>query len=270
MKKLTAKLAQLAEMPRYLDFVRKSCGAGVAAKVAAWTLLSVPEILRTGTLRAVDERVSALHPPVRSGGEWTYWERVDFGLFRDILLRRCYWPEDAFVPRAGDVVIDLGANVGAFSVLAAKRMGTGRVLALEAQEYEHEMLVRNVALNGVGDIVTPLLGFAGSGGLFGGNDDSRRVVDLDAIVRQHGVQEIALLKVDIEGSEFALFEAPRPWMRLVRRVAMEVHPPYGDVDALCARLRGEGFSLRLRPSSTPASAVYLYGERAAVAAAVAA
>jgi hypothetical protein len=51
---------------------------------------------------------------------------------------------------------------------------------------------------------------------------------------------------------------------------MEVHPPYGNVDALCARLRSEGFSLRLRPSSTPASAVYLYAERATAPAAVAA
>jgi hypothetical protein len=80
-------------------------------------------------------------------------------------------------------------------------------------------------------------------------------------MRAHGVREIALLKVDIEGSEFALFERPQAWLRIVRRIAMEVHPPYGDVDALCARLRGLGFSLRLRPSSTPAAAVYLYAER---------
>jgi predicted RNA methylase len=76
--------------------------------------------------------MSAQHPPVQADGQWTYWERVDFGLFRDILLRRCYWPDGAFVPGAGDVVLDLGANVGAFSVLAAKRMGAGRVFAVEA------------------------------------------------------------------------------------------------------------------------------------------
>ncbi len=270
MKKLTAKLAQLAEMPRYLAFVRDACGTGVAAKMAWWTVLTAPSIVRTGTLGAVNERMSAIHPPVRAAGQWTHWERVNFGLFRDILLRRCYWPDAAFVPGAGDVVLDLGANVGAFSVLAAKRMGAGRVFAVEAQEYEHEMLVRNVALNGVADIVMPLLGFAGSGGLFGGGAHSQNTVDLDEVMREHGVREIALLKVNIEGSEFALFERPQAWLRLVRRIAMEVHPPYGDVDALCARLRGLGFSLRLRPSSTPDAAIYLYAERAEMPAAVAA
>ncbi len=270
MKRLDAKVAQLLEFPRYLMFVREACGTAVAAKAAAWTLLSAPDILRSGTLRSVDARLSRLRPPVRDVGVSTRWERVDFGLFRDILMRRCYWPDDAFVPRRGHTVVDLGANVGAFSVLAAKRMGAGRVIAIEAQEYEHETLVRNVALNGVGGIVTPLLGFIGAGGLFEGGEYSRATIDLDAVVREQGINEIALLKVDIEGSEFALFEQRPAWLRLVRRIAMEVHPPYGDVDALCAILRGEGFDVRIRPSATPSEAVYLYAERAAVAAAEAA
>jgi len=270
MKRLDAKLAQLAEFPRYLWFVREACGAAVALKAAAWTLLSVPDILRSGTLRAVDARLSRLHPPVRDAGVSTRWERVDFGLFRDILMRRCYWPGEAFAPRRGDTIVDLGANVGAYSILAARRMGAGRVIAIEAQVCEHEMLVRNVALNGVGGVVTPMLGFAGAGGLFEGGEYSRMAIDLDAVVREHGISEIALLKVDIEGSEFALFEQPPAWLRLVRRIAMEVHPPYGDVDALCAILRGEGFDVRIRPSAIPEAAVYLYAERAAVTAAQAA
>jgi len=270
MKKLEAKMMQLLELPRYLAFVREACGTEVAAKLAGWTLLSAPDIIRTGTLRAVDRRISELHPPVLAAGQRTYWERVDFGLFRDILLRKCYWPEEAFVPRAGDVVVDLGANVGAFSILAAKRMGAGRVIAVEAQAYEYEMLLRNIALNGVADVVTPLLGFVGSGGVFGGGQYSERLIDMDEVVREYGVREIAVLKVDIEGSEFALFERPQAWLRLVRRIAMEVHPPHGDVDRLCARLRAEGFGLRVQPSSTPAAAIYLYAERAAVHAAAAA
>jgi hypothetical protein len=270
MKRLDAKLAQLLEFPRYLMFLRDACGTAVAMKAAAWTLSSVPDIVRSGTLRAVDARLSRLHPPVRDAGATTKWERVDFGLFRDIVMRRCYWPDAAFVPRRGDTIIDLGANVGALSILAAKRMGAGRVIAIEAQEYEHEMLVRNVALNDAGGIVTPMLGFAGAGGLFQGGEYSRTTIDLDAVVREQAISVIALLKVDIEGSEFALFGRRPAWLRRVHRIAMEVHPPYGDVDALCATLRGEGFAVHVRPSATPAAAVYLYAERVAVAAAEAA
>ena len=266
MTKLRVRLSQLAELPRYLAFVWRACGARVATRVAGTMLVSAPAILRSGTLRAVDARISDLHPPVRDGRDRTYWARVDFGLFRDILLRRCYWPEDAFVPGAGDVVVDLGANVGAFSIIAAKRMGAGRIIAIEAQEYEHEALLKNIALNGVGGIITPLRGFVGSGGVFEGTEYCEKTIDLDAAMSEFGVKEIALLKVDIEGSEFALFERPQAWLRLVRRIAMEVHPPYGDVARLCDALRGAGFELRTQPSSTPASAIYLYAERARAAA----
>jgi hypothetical protein len=270
MKRFDVKVAQFLELPRYLGFVWRACGATAALKAFVWTALSAPDIVRSGTLRAVDARLSRLHPPVRDAGDSTRWERVDFGLFRDILMRRCYWPDEAFAPRRGDTIVDLGANVGAYSILAAKRMGAGRVIAVEAQEYEHEMLVRNVALNGVEGIVTPLLGFAGAGGLFEGGEYSRKTIDIDAVVRERAISEITLLKADIEGSEFALFEQRPAWLRLVQRIAMEVHPPYGDVDALCATLRGEGFAVHVRPSATPAAAVYLYAERVAVAAAEAA
>jgi hypothetical protein len=270
MTKLRLRLSQLAELPRYLAFVWRACGARIAMQVAGTMLVSAPAILRSGTLRAVDARISDMHPPVRDGRRRTYWARVDFGLFRDILLRRCYWPDDAFVPRAGDVVVDLGANVGAFSIIAAKRMGAGRVIAIEAQEYEHDAMVQNIALNGVGGIVTPLQGFVGSGGVFAGTAYCEKTIDLDAALREYGVTEIALLKVDIEGSEFALFERPQPWLRLVRRIAMEVHPPFGDVGLLCEHLRAAGFALRTQPSATPETAIYLYAERAPVAVAVAA
>ena len=191
MKKLDTRLAQLVEFPRYLAFVWRACGASVALRALAWTLLSAPAILRSGTLRSVDVRLSRLRPSVRDHRSVTRWARADFGLFRDILLRRCYWPDDGFAPRAGDTVVDLGANVGVFSVLAARRMGAGRVIAVEAQASEHDVLARNIALNGVGDIVTPLLGFAGAGGSFEGSAHQQRTVDLDAVLA--AVDEIALL-----------------------------------------------------------------------------
>ena len=60
MKKLAAKLAQLIEFPRYLAFVWRACGAPVALRALAWTLLSAPAIVRSGTLRSVDARLSQL------------------------------------------------------------------------------------------------------------------------------------------------------------------------------------------------------------------
>src|SRR3546814_11552837 len=48
-------------------------------------------------------------------------------------------------------VIDIGANIGFFSVLAGRRLSTGRVLSVEPTDAAFARLSRNVQLNGVSD-----------------------------------------------------------------------------------------------------------------------
>src|SRR3546814_6448075 len=50
-------------------------------------------------------------------------------------------------------VIDVGANIGLFTVLAGKRLGTGRVLAAEPTDGAFSRLTANVKNNGVSDRV---------------------------------------------------------------------------------------------------------------------
>jgi FkbM family methyltransferase len=58
---------------------------------------------------------------------------------------------------AGDVLFDVGANVGAYSLIAAKRpQGALRVVAFEPAFSTFGLLCRNVVANGAGDQVTPL------------------------------------------------------------------------------------------------------------------
>jgi len=56
--------------------------------------------------------------------------------------------------RPGDVVIDAGANIGYYTVLASKLVGpTGRVYAFEPDPTAFEILQRNVRLNGADNVV---------------------------------------------------------------------------------------------------------------------
>lgn len=64
------------------------------------------------------------------------------------------WIEQHF--RDGDVFYDIGANVGAYSLIAACRFPGLRVYAFEPSALNVGQLVRNVALNGCGDRVMPL------------------------------------------------------------------------------------------------------------------
>lgn len=65
-------------------------------------------------------------------GEWCESEL-------DLLLRFC---------RAGDVVVDVGANIGSHTVTFAKAVGaSGTVVALEPQRLAFQLLCGNIALN---------------------------------------------------------------------------------------------------------------------------
>ena len=241
----------------YLAFLVRVSGWRAAAR-AAWLMLRyAPAIVRSGSLQPIDPAMSRPPHSVRINGVRTQWGHVNTGLWRDILLRHCYEPTAAFAPSPGDTIVDLGANVGAFAISAAVRMGSGRVIACEATPEEYAALLDNVARNGVEAIVEPHFGLVGSGGVL--QDSPTPVLDLDEALA--GVPEIALLKVDIEGSEFALFAAAGPWLDRVRRIAMEVHTVFGDPQALAALLVRRGFAVRTVPTTT-LEGVYLYAERA--------
>ena len=62
---------------------------------------------------------------------------------------------DTFV-RAGDVFYDVGANIGQYSLYAAKRLG-GQVvvLAFEPEALNFAKLNKNIRLNGLGEAITP-------------------------------------------------------------------------------------------------------------------
>jgi FkbM family methyltransferase len=69
----------------------------------------------------------------------------------------CWEPDESWVIRTllrpGDVFIDVGANVGYFSLLAASIVGpSGRVIAFEATPPTLEELRHNVALNGLQNV----------------------------------------------------------------------------------------------------------------------
>jgi FkbM family methyltransferase len=58
------------------------------------------------------------------------------------------------IVKEGDVVVDLGANIGYFTLLAAKLVGKkGKVYAFEPEPRNYEFLTRNIQLNGYDNVV---------------------------------------------------------------------------------------------------------------------
>lgn len=212
----------------------------------------LPEIARTGTLAPADDlmgrggacRFRVLGVAVTLDGD-------QFGGGREMYARRVYFPRR--VPdlriRPGDTVVDLGANQGLFTTFAARL--ARRVLAVEAQSGFLPVIERNARRNrpvGSLEVEHALVG-EGSGVVTDPSWTTRAshfgtpppVVGLDKLLDAHGIDRVDFLKVDIEGSEYALFADAGAWLPKVRAVAMEVHTGFGDPSALRDTLADAGF-----------------------------
>jgi FkbM family methyltransferase len=59
-----------------------------------------------------------------------------------------------FTPKQGDVVVDIGAHIGLYTIISSKRVGTnGKVVAIEADPSNFEMLNRNIKLNQLTNVI---------------------------------------------------------------------------------------------------------------------
>lgn len=142
-------------------------------------------------------------------------------------------------------VIDIGANVGFFTVLAAKHLATGRVFAAEPAPAAHVRLRQNIALNGVADkvivyeglvsdresvetinIVTGREEYSSMGAIVHPSVASEPVRSeeiqarpLDALVKENGLRP-ALIKVDVEGAEGMVFGGAEETLRTMRPVVI--------------------------------------------------
>jgi FkbM family methyltransferase len=147
----------------------------------------------------------------------------------------------------GDTVIDIGANFGAFSIVAAKHVGKGgRVFSYEPNPSAFARLLKNIQSNELTNIiayneavgkqdgeVTLYLdrnsAFSTAYGKVDGHSPSRlqsikvKMRSMSSVLREAG-GFVQLLKMDCEGSEYDILQSVSvDEFSAVSQVAMEVH-----------------------------------------------
>ncbi len=181
--------------------------------------------------------------------------------FKEIFAKR----EHSRQPRILDnyIVIDIGANIGAFSLFAATSAKNVKVYAYEPNPDTFSRLVRNIELNNLTESIKPFnLGVSEK-------DEERRlflypnrsiadslyqeyvpnpkdfvkikVVTLQSIFEDNKIEGCDVLKIDCEGAEYEiLFNTPPDYLCKIKNIVLEYHQ---GVKGLEEFLERNGFSV---------------------------
>jgi FkbM family methyltransferase len=214
--------------------------------------------------------------------DWYFGMRFNHHLLGD--MSQCTFVDGRYEPnemfemstliRPGMCVVDVGANAGIFTLMAARLAGEGgSVHAFEPSPRDRARLLANVSTNGLTNVHVhaealgraagkATLEVAGSDhpghntiGGFAYTADKRAgsiavdVMSLDEFAR--GLGRLDLLKVDVEGSETAVLQGARESLRRFRPIiVIEAYDPalrqLGTSAAeLLQLLRDSGYELRV-------------------------
>jgi FkbM family methyltransferase len=146
--------------------------------------------------------------------------------------------------RPGDMVIDCGGHVGKYAILASRLTGNnGKIITFEPHPGNYEILLRNLRLNKCSNVTAFNIGVWKEKGLHtlslcpyhaqhsmmtDYNKDYLRVkVDkLDTILKKNHIKAVKLLKIDVEGAEYAVLLGSLKSLkkRKILNIILETHP----------------------------------------------
>lgn len=198
-----------------------------------WTKKKRPQQLTV--IRNYDRDLSIQLDLSKTMGASLYW--TGFHEFNEMrFLNRYLRPEMTF--------IDVGANQGEYSLFAARRVTRGSVLAFEPMTHFFERLNFNIQLNRIKNIRPFKMGLSdrrgevpiyfngendlnheGLASLFTQNEDDQnqevvRLEVLDDVSAQEGIERIDFIKIDVEGSEWAVLRGARRMLQQHRPALM--------------------------------------------------
>ncbi len=161
----------------------------------------------------------------------------------------------------GSVVVDIGGYIGLFALLCASR--GAKVHCFEPFPIFRRYIDANAKLNGVAERIvvhevglshsdetvtdSQVLKVMASAGHGCGGTDGVRLADALGYLRQHGIANVELLKMNCEGCEYALFSDDRVLKQLnPKRVSMEFHSGLRNIPDL---LKSNGYDVEISASA---------------------
>jgi FkbM family methyltransferase len=165
------------------------------------------------------------------------------------------------------VIVDAGANIGVTSVFYANRYPKSRVIAIEPEASNYQILTKNAApysnitcihaalwkSDGMITLDDPGLGHwgfqtaesSGQAGL-----SQVHAITASTLMTQYAIDYIDFFRIDIEGAEQEVFENSAPWINRVGAIAIELHDRLKPGCSRAVYLATKDFPRELRRGET--------------------
>lgn len=185
------------------------------------------------------------------------------------------------------IVMDIGAAIGEFTLMAALQANKGRVIAYEPFIESFDLLGDNLVLNSIGNVTIHKMA------VWSNDEDleldyslaeplqmkserpdpnnahshlSTRSINLFQALTENSIEHLDLLKLDCEGAEFPILLDADPvvWSR-IDRLIMEYHDGFQNHhhQELVELFSTNGYHVKVTPNIVHAELGYLYAEKIA-------
>jgi len=169
----------------------------------------------------------------------------DIGMILEYFRDKPYNSIDEFFVSDGDVVVDLGANIGAFSINVAMLNPNGQVFSFEPMPDNFFRFSKNINLNRLKNIKPFQVAISKNNdeidllvnkdsafhSIVNSNNSSSikkikvRGITLSSFIENEKLNQINFLKVDIEGAEYDLIYNLEEFVfKIIHKIVFEVHP----------------------------------------------
>ena len=175
-------------------------------------------------------------------------------------------------PAEDHVIIEVGAHIGTFSILAASKARRGHVHAIEASEDSANYLRINAALNHCDNLTVHQLALADKEGeielyhdtgtwghstvkAYSQAGETVRATTLSAFMKANHIERCDFMKLNCEGAEFPiLLSAPVDILQRIKMMLILYHRDLwmkNSEDDLIAHLQSAGFECKVRNEIGP-------------------
>ena len=136
-----------------------------------------------------------------------------------------------FRPKEGDIVVDVGAHIGKYTIIASKMVGSkGKVIAIEAHPVNYDILKKNIVINRLNNVVALNYAVHSKETMVKlyepGQEEGFTIYNtimsertsrnqkyievkantLDSLLLLNGINQVNWIKIDVEGAEYEVLK----------------------------------------------------------------